>query len=173
MDSPRPRRPTLGEAAKADVDVKVLSVRFPESHARLHSGRFTVKQTLTLEWGPADVTVEENGSAAFNKHGDMAVELKTGPTESMQRVYANEVIYLRNRGGAWRASRDPTDERRFWADQTFSALRSILDSFKGRLVLTPQGQETVGTRKATRFGVSLAGQAAEPDVLGEKPESPL
>jgi len=180
--SPPPPNPIL-ERAKSPVDLArfasddtyrtdVLGAQFPEIAARAKAGRFTVKESLTLSRGGA-ITVEELGHITFNTQGDMDVELKTGTTESMQLVYANGVLFLRNRGGAFRASRDPTDERHFWADQTYSALRTTTEMFKDSLAVKPTGSITLDGRKASRFEILLKGAPTEPDVIPDDVDAGL
>ena len=163
--SPPPPDPFVAKAAqKLDVSrldqddelkMRVFSMLFPEVHARAKAGAFTVEETLTLNRGPGSVRVEEKGSITFNSHGDMAVELATGPTEKQQLIYANEVLYLRNRAGSWRASRDPADERHFWADNTYAALRTTTEMVAPHFTLKTLGKEKVQGRAATRFGFKL------------------
>ncbi|MEW5853030.1 MAG: hypothetical protein AB2A00_29875 [Myxococcota bacterium] len=173
--SPPPPNPIL-EKAKEPVDLakleqdkdyrrKVLGMLFPEVQARLKAGLFTVKETLTIQKGEQSISVEENGQIQFNSHGDMAVELKTGPTEAMQLVYTNEVLYLRNRAGQWRASRDPSDERHFWANETYGALRTTADLFKDAMTFKRVGPEEIEGRKASRFELGLSQSGGDPDVL--------
>lgn len=178
--SPPPPDPVL-EAAKQPVHLgnvandrdyaaKVFSMLFPEVRARVGAGEFKCKHTMVLQRGQNLFKVEETGKITFNNAGDMAVELRTGPTEATQLIYANGVLFLRNRAGSWRASRDPSDERHFWADQTYAGLRTTLDLFKTRWKLLPKGPQTVGGRKGTRFDLTLEGPAQDPGVLPDEPD---
>jgi hypothetical protein len=148
-------------AGDAAYRLKVLSMAFPEAAARAKAGRFDVKETLTLTRGKESIVVEEVGHIRFNSRGDMEVELRTGPSDAMALVYANEVLYLRNRQGSWRTSRDPRDERHFWADQVYAALRTTAEMVHAAMVLKNKTEEVLEGRNTTRFELSLQEQPNE------------
>jgi hypothetical protein len=181
--SPPPPDPVLAQAkapvdlgrlvADADYRLKTLSMVYPEVRARAGGGVFTVHEVMELSRGMGSMAVNEEGHIRFNTRGDMDVELKTGTSDSMQVIYANEVLYLRNRNGAWRTSRDPADERYTWADNTYAGIRTTFEMFNGSLSLKSKGQETVDGRKGTALEVSFKGTPKDPGVLGGPPDAGL
>jgi len=175
--SPPPPDPVL-ERAKEAVDLsklpvddayrlRVLGMLFPEVRARAGAGLFEVKEVLDVVRAGGNIHMEETGRIRFNARGEMDVELRTGPVEAMQLIFANEVLYLRNRSGSWRASRDPADERHYWSDQTYAALRTTTEMFNPVMELKQKGPETVDGRKGVAFDVSFKGAPKDPGVLGD------
>lgn len=159
------------DVSKVATDVEtrkhLITMQFPEVHVRAGSGAFNVHEVLTLQKGEAGISVEEKGSILFNKRGDLGVDLSTGTTERMQLIYANEVMYTKNRAGSWRVSRDPAEERHFWADTTYSAFRTTLEMLGDDVSWTVSGHESVEGRKATQFTLALKGAPRELGLLGE------
>ncbi|MBI5494800.1 MAG: hypothetical protein HY904_07205 [Deltaproteobacteria bacterium] len=157
------------EAARIATDdavrLRAFSQLFPEVAARARAGRFDVQGSMALGRGAQTVTVNETGHIRFNTHGDMDVELRTGPTEATQLIFCNDVIYLRNRAGSWRASRDPTDERHYWADNAYSSLRSITEMFNPAMSLAVKGKDQVDGRTGTLLEVTFKGAPRDPGLL--------
>ena len=73
----------------------------------------------------------------------------------MQVIFVNEVLFLKNRNGQWRTSRDPTGERGEMLDDASGVWRSFYDLFKHAIIWEKETDSVLGTREVVQYELEV------------------
>ncbi len=141
---------------------RVNKMPFAEIAQRLQSLNFSAHYELSMQRDEVvkqqvlDAEVSQDADGNFR----VAVEIKDGDRQHL--VYADKVLYLKHNYGHWRASRDPTDERKRWREQAYRIWPSFYSLFAGHMSFSKGTPVTYQGRPALRFELSVKPQQELP-----------
>ena len=170
--APPPKDPVL-IAAEQKIDLSALpadlalqervnNMPFAEIIARLGSASYSGHYVLSMRRDKnekkqtLDAAVSQDAAGNFT----VAVNIKNGDRQHL--VYADKVLYLKHNYGHWRASRDPTDERKRWREQAYHIWPSFYALFAKHLSFSQGTAITYHGRPALRFELSVKAQQELP-----------
>lgn len=147
---------------------RIMRMSVREAGMRLGSFRLTTEGEL--EFSRADIQVKsaENVEIALGPEGHFSIQVVTGDEGEQQVAYINDILFLKNNNGRWRASRDPAGEREELLDDSGGIWRSFYDLFSHTLVLQKKGRTTFAGRNVIEYTMKLPDERAEAEALGAK-----
>jgi hypothetical protein len=140
---------------------RVSRMRFAEVARRLGSVTYKSDGTFTFHRDKLAFDAKEKVTIVHTADGDFSIALVTGDGSTQDLAYANDVLFLKNNNGRWRASRDPVGERSEYLDDSAGAWRMMFDLFEHTLQLTPAEATTWEGRAAMRYRFDVADKSAE------------
>jgi len=146
---------------------RVSRMGFREAHARLGSMVLTSTSELSFSRDKLKVEAAEDVKVVYDTSGDFSVHLVTGNESTQELIYANDVLFLKNNNGQWRASRDPTGERIELLEDSAGVWRSFYDLFVHALTIENRGGKRVAGRDGIAYGLTVTNKSAEAEALGK------
>jgi hypothetical protein len=140
---------------------RVSRMRFAEVARRLGAVTYVSDGTFTFHRDKLAFDAKEKVTIVHTQEGDFSIALVTGDGSTQDLVYANDVLFLKNNNGKWRASRDPVGERAEYLDDSAGAWRMMFDLFAHTLELSPAEQTTWEGRSAVRYRFKVKDKSAE------------
>lgn len=171
LSQPPPPNPVVALAEEV-IDVRGLDkdqaalkrvsrMRFAEIARRLGSVTYVSDGTFTFHRDRLEFDAKEKVTIVQTEEGDFSIGLVTGDGSTQDLAYANDVLFLKNNNGKWRASRDPVGERSEYLDDSAGAWRMMFDLFAHTLELSPGEETTWEDRAAMRYRITVADQSAQ------------
>ena len=140
MSLPPPPNPVLA-LAKEQLDFSDLSAnekardrinRMSYAEIRVRLGTFQLQSegNLAFSRGPMKVKSYEKTRLLQSDEENFSLVQESSENDRMQVIYVNEVLFLKNKNGKWRTSRDPTGERSEMLGDASGVWRSFYDLFE-------------------------------------------
>lgn len=181
MSEPPPADPLI-ERAKEKLDVDAMPdndelarhihmMPYKEMVARLGSFVLESDGQLVFSRSQFNIASSEKARVVQAESGDFSVHLEAGKDGTQEVAYINEILFLKNRNGAWRASRDPTGERHELVRDAAGVWRSFYKMYAHSLRFSSKGGDTVAGRSATRFAMMVPDESAKAKAAGENDPS--
>jgi hypothetical protein len=145
-------------------------MRMSAREAGLRLGAFRLSTEGELEFSREDIKVKsaEKVKIALGPEGHFSIHVVTGDEGEQRVAYINDILFLKNNNGRWRASRDPAGEREELLDDSGGIWRSFYDLFSHTLVLKQKGSTRFAGRRAIEYSMTLPDEREEAEALGAK-----
>ncbi len=141
--------PLTGASTSPESFARVIEMSMSELAHRLGGFELQCSLRTKLTRGSIKNTSEEKIVLKMSRSGDAFLEVRDRKERKVKElIYQNGKLYLKNRNGRWRQSRDPAGGRHALFDDSGQCLRSVLDLAKGQYTLSTQG----GTLKMALHG---------------------
>jgi hypothetical protein len=147
-------------------------MRAEEIAARVGGYKLDTKANLAFARGSWKMNAKEEVHVEQAPEGDFSIRIETGSGGLQQLVYANDVLFLKNNNGKWRASRDPRGERTEYLNDSVGIWRSFYKLVGHSLVLEPVGPTTHDGRSAYEYTMRLPDLSSEAKELGKNDPEP-
>ena len=182
LSAPPPKDPTAA-LAQQKLDAQSLhksdaardranNMRAEEIRARIGGYKLDTKANLTFSRGTWKMAAKEKLHVEQAPEGDFSVRVETGAGGLQELVYANDVLFLKNNNGKWRASRDPRGERTEYLNKSVGVWRSFYALLDHAMILEPVGSRQYSGRSAYEYTIRLPDQSAEAKTLGRTDPMP-
>ena len=176
MSQPPPPNPIL-ELALEKLDFSDLSANekardrinrmtYAEIRARLGTFQLESEGNLTFSRGPMKVKSYEKTRLLQSFEENFSLVQEASDNDRMQVIYVNEVLFLKNKNGKWRTSRDPTGERSEMLGDASGVWRSFYDLFEHALVWERAADTVMGDREVVLYDLEVK------DLVSELPPVP-
>ena len=163
FEPPPPKK--VVQQAQASLDVerldedaeswkKVNRMSFHEIALRAKSLRY--EASGQMDFNRADLSLQSSEKVIIvqSDTGDFSINMETGGGSRQELAYVNDVFFLKNNNGKWRASRDPTGERDAYRDDGGGIWKSFFDLFSHQMKVKKMGERTVNGRDTVLYAVS-------------------
>jgi hypothetical protein len=176
--SPAPPDPMIAQA-KEEIPVfelatndaawtRVNRMPYDEMRRRLGSLVYTSEGTLDFSRQKLQLRSTERVKITQPMGDDFSIALSTGDGSTQDIVFANDVLFLKNNNGNWRASRDPKGERIDLVDDSAGVWRSFFDLFAHALVIEKKaGLITREGREAVVYALTVKDESAKAAAKGK------
>lgn len=155
-----------------EVRDRVMRMPFREVAARLGSLKLETEGNLRFSRSDVKVNSSEKVEIVQAEGGDFSVHVVTGDGGEQRLAYINQILFLKNNNGQWRASRDPVGERNELREDSAGIWRSFYDLLSHALVLEKRGDKRYAGRSVAIYALSLPDESAEARALGAKEPVP-
>lgn len=159
--------PAFELATNEDAWVRVNRMPFDELRRRLGAFTYASSGTLDFQRQKLQIRSTERVKITQAEGDDFSISLTTGDGSAQEIVYANDVLFLKNNNGNWRASRDPKGERTELIDDSAGVWRSFFDLF--RHALTIEKKSGLGNRKGREtvtYAIKVKDESAKAAAAG-------
>jgi hypothetical protein len=146
---------------------RVNRMRYDEMRRRLGSFKLNSEGSLSFARGEGGLSSSEKLAIVQTNNDDFSLLLETGKDGRMEVAYINGVLFLKNRNGKWRASRDPTGERKSMIDDAAGVWRSFYDLFAHAVQFAPIGEGNFNGKGVAKFAIRLPDQSKEATEMGQ------
>jgi len=143
-----------------------------EIYLRLKSYKLKTSGRLFFDRSDWKMNSKERAYILQSESGDFSVDLETGDGGLQRLVFANDVLFLKNQNGKWRASRDATGERNELLDDSIGMWRSFYDLIQHALVFDKIANVNYEGQDAVTYKLRLPNEKAEALALGAKDSGP-
>lgn len=133
---------------------QVNRMSFHEIALRAKSLRYEASGDMDFKRADLALKSSEKVSIVQSDTGDFSIKMTTGGGSQQELAYVNDVFFLKNNNGQWRASRDPTGERDAYRDDGGGIWKSFFDLFSHQMTVKKMGERTVAGRDAVLYAVS-------------------
>jgi hypothetical protein len=161
--------PVFELATNKDAWTRVNRMPYDEMRRRLDS--FTYKSEGTLDFSRQKLQLRSTERVTITQPSgdDFSIALSTGDGSTQDIVFANDVLFLKNNNGHWRASRDPKGERTELIDDSAGVWRSFFDLFAHALVVERKdGLTTRAGREAIVYTLTVRDESAKAAAKGRE-----
>jgi hypothetical protein len=165
LSAPPPPNPVVEQAAqKLEVDrlndnpelwKRINRMSFQEVALRAKSLEYTASGSMQFERSDIALSSAEKVKIVQSQSGDFSLDLETGSGNRQELAFVNDVFFLKNNNGKWRASRDPKGERNSYRDDGGGIWRSFYDLFAHTMTVKKMGERTVGDRHTVLYAVGV------------------
>ena len=165
MSSPPPEHP-VKTWAKENLDSTDLAgnekmrdrinrMTFIEIQERLGTFQLVSEGKLNFSRGNLDINSVEKTRLLQSMAENFSLVQETSENDRMQVIYVNEILFLKNRNGQWRTSRDPTGERVEMLDDASGVWRSFYDLFEHAIIWEKENDSVLGTREVAQYELEV------------------
>ena len=182
LSAPPPKDPFEERAAQPlevgsldtdkDARHRINRMHAREIQKRLKSYKLNTKAELSFTRDDWKMNAKERAFIKQGPSGDFGVDLETGDGGLQRLVYANEILFLKNNNGKWRASRDASGERYELLNDSVAMWRSFYDLVEHVLIFDKKGSINHEGRDAIAYALRLPDQKAEALALGAQDTGP-
>lgn len=155
-----------GLAAPGSERDRVMRMSVGEAGIRLGSFRLATEGELEFSRDDIQVKSAENVKIDLGPEGHFSIHVVTGDEGEQRVAYINDILFLKNNNGRWRASRDPAGEREELLDDSGGIWRSFYDLFSHTLELKKKGRTTFAGRNVIEYTMKLPDERAAAQALG-------
>ena len=171
MSMPPPPNPVVA-LSKETLDYADLSsnekardrinrMTYAEIRARLGTFQMQSEGNLSFTRGPRKVKSYEKTRLLQSDAENFSLVQESSDNDRMQVIYINEVLFLKNKNGQWRTSRDPTGERSAMLGDASGVWRSFYDLFEHALVWERAADTVIGDRDVVLYELEVRDLASE------------
>lgn len=176
---PDPMRALADESLAAgalveDKEARDRIMRMSIQEVALRLGTFRLKTRGSLRFARTDVKVNsaEEVDIVMGNAGHFTIHVVTGDESEQHVAYLNDILFLKNNNGRWRASRDPVGERDELLADSAGIWRSFYDLFAHTLVWQKSGSARSEGRDVVRYAITLPERSADALALSPAPAAP-
>jgi len=148
---------------EAAVRDRVHRMPFAEVTARLGPLTYQGEMQIVFQRGDSHVSSTETSTLRQGPR-DFSLDVVMHGGDEQHLVFHDGTFFVRHNFGRWRASRDPTDERRRWREESYALWRAVYDLFQDRIQFTDTGATSHQGRRAVRYAMRVS-PPTEPDPV--------
>jgi hypothetical protein len=165
MSSPPPANPVKAWAQESldpsdlvnndKLRHRVNRMSYAEIQERLGTFQLVSEGQLDFSRSSLSINSVEKTRLLQSMKENFSLVQETSENDRMQVIYVNEVLFLKNRNGKWRTSRDPTGERAEMLDDASGVWRSFYDLFQHAMVWEREADGVLGTREVVQYELEV------------------